>query len=237
MSSSSHQAPKHRAPSTRRDPRAALKTVADALVDGRRGHRHRDRQRLALARGRRAPTRRPPSLVRRRRPRPTAPTTRRPPRPRPRPSPPSRTQLPRPASDRAPEVTRSDSRAAADPQKLDTLSLGKSNAMTRTEDLSDEDPRVIAAGAAVRVRLEPGPVRAASTRCGPASPTGTCTPTTPAPRPTASRRPSPAPRWPPPAPTGRPTRSPRSAGASATSRTATARPAAPGADQRGLGWY
>jgi len=48
------------------------------------------------------------------------------------------------ASDRAPEVTRSDNRAAADPQKLDTLSL-KSKAMTRTEDLSDEDPRVIAA--------------------------------------------------------------------------------------------
>ena len=41
-------------------------------------------------------------------------------------------------------MTRSDSRAVADPQKLDTLSL-KSKAMTRTEDLSDEDPRVIAA--------------------------------------------------------------------------------------------
>jgi hypothetical protein len=48
-------------------------------------------------------------------------------------------------TDRAPVVTRSDSRAAADPLKKDTLSLGKSNAMTRTEDLSDEDPRVIAA--------------------------------------------------------------------------------------------
>jgi len=48
-------------------------------------------------------------------------------------------------TERAPVTTRSDSRAVADPQKLDTLSLGKSNAMTRTEDLSDEDPRVIAA--------------------------------------------------------------------------------------------
>jgi hypothetical protein len=48
-------------------------------------------------------------------------------------------------SDRAPVVSRSERRAAADPQKLDTLSLDKSNAMTRTEDLSDEDPRVIAA--------------------------------------------------------------------------------------------
>jgi hypothetical protein len=50
------------------------------------------------------------------------------------------------ASDRAPVVTRSDSRAEADPLKTETLSLGKTkNAMTRTEDLSDEDPRVIAA--------------------------------------------------------------------------------------------
>jgi hypothetical protein len=44
----------------------------------------------------------------------------------------------------APLVTRSDSRAAADPLKKDTLSLGASNTMSRTEDLSDEDPRVIA---------------------------------------------------------------------------------------------
>jgi hypothetical protein len=49
------------------------------------------------------------------------------------------------ASDRAPVVSRSERRSAADPQKLDTLSLGGGNAMTRTEDLSDEDPRVIAA--------------------------------------------------------------------------------------------
>jgi hypothetical protein len=46
--------------------------------------------------------------------------------------------------DRAPVVTRSERRAAADPLKKDTLSLGTSNAMTRTEDLSDEDPRTIA---------------------------------------------------------------------------------------------
>ena len=48
-------------------------------------------------------------------------------------------------ADRAqPQVTRSDSRAEADPRKKDTLSLGGSNTMSRTEDLSDEDPRDIA---------------------------------------------------------------------------------------------
>ena len=48
-------------------------------------------------------------------------------------------------ADRAqPLVTRSDSRAKADPLKKDALSLGGSNTMSRTEDLSDEDPRVIA---------------------------------------------------------------------------------------------
>ena len=41
-------------------------------------------------------------------------------------------------------VTRSDSRAKADPLKKDTLSLGARNTMSRTEDLSDEDPRIIA---------------------------------------------------------------------------------------------
>ncbi len=41
-------------------------------------------------------------------------------------------------------VTRSDSRAKADPLKKDTLTLGAGNTMARTEDLSDEDPRVIA---------------------------------------------------------------------------------------------
>ncbi len=45
---------------------------------------------------------------------------------------------------RSPVVTRSDSRADADPLKTDTLSLGSSNTMARTEDLSDEDPRIIA---------------------------------------------------------------------------------------------
>jgi hypothetical protein len=43
-----------------------------------------------------------------------------------------------------PLVTRSDSRAKADPLKKDTLSLGAGNTMSRTEDLSDEDPRTIA---------------------------------------------------------------------------------------------
>jgi hypothetical protein len=41
-------------------------------------------------------------------------------------------------------VTRSDSRAKADPLKKDTLALGAGNTMSRTEDLSDEDPRIIA---------------------------------------------------------------------------------------------
>jgi hypothetical protein len=44
----------------------------------------------------------------------------------------------------APVVTRSDSRAKADPLKKDALSLGAGNTMSRTEDLSDEDPRTIA---------------------------------------------------------------------------------------------
>ena len=41
-------------------------------------------------------------------------------------------------------VTRSDSRAQADPLKKRTLSLGAGNTMSRTEDLSGEDPRDIA---------------------------------------------------------------------------------------------
>jgi hypothetical protein len=44
-------------------------------------------------------------------------------------------------------VTRSDRRDAADPAKVDVLDVGgasAANAMTRTEDLSDEDPRTIA---------------------------------------------------------------------------------------------
>jgi hypothetical protein len=43
-----------------------------------------------------------------------------------------------------PLVTRSDSRAKADPLKKDTLSLGAGNTMSRTENLADEDPKVIA---------------------------------------------------------------------------------------------
>src|SRR6478672_9460517 len=50
--------------------------------------------------------------------------------------------------------------------------------------------------------------------------------------PTASRRRCPAPRWPPPARTGRTTRPPRSSGAWSTSRAATGRRAAPGASSR-----
>lgn len=48
---------------------------------------------------------------------------------------------------RAPLVTRSDRREEADPAKADLLAVGgadTANAMTRTEDLSDEDPRTIA---------------------------------------------------------------------------------------------
>jgi len=54
-------------------------------------------------------------------------------------------ELSAPLTARAPEVTRSESRVpAADPLKRETLDLGDSNALTRTEDLSDEDPRTIA---------------------------------------------------------------------------------------------
>jgi hypothetical protein len=51
------------------------------------------------------------------------------------------------ASPRDALVTRSDRRDAADPAKADLLDIGgatSSNALTRTEDLSDEDPRTIA---------------------------------------------------------------------------------------------
>jgi hypothetical protein len=49
------------------------------------------------------------------------------------------------AADRAEQpVSRSDSRAAADPLKKDTLALGSGNTMSRTEDLSDESPQDIA---------------------------------------------------------------------------------------------
>ena len=49
-----------------------------------------------------------------------------------------------PETDRSPVLTRSDSRADVDPRKADTLSLGDGNTMSRTEDLSGEDPRDIA---------------------------------------------------------------------------------------------
>lgn len=50
-------------------------------------------------------------------------------------------------SARSDVVTRSDRRVAADPVKADALAIGDStidNALTRTEDLADEDPRVVA---------------------------------------------------------------------------------------------
>jgi hypothetical protein len=48
-------------------------------------------------------------------------------------------------ADRAQQpVTRSDNRAATDPLKKDTLSLGAGNTMSRSEDLSDESPQDIA---------------------------------------------------------------------------------------------
>ena len=48
------------------------------------------------------------------------------------------------STERSRLVSRSDRRDAADPVKESALSLGEDNAMTRSEDLSDEDPRVIA---------------------------------------------------------------------------------------------
>lgn len=49
-----------------------------------------------------------------------------------------------PLPDREELVSRTDSRAAADPAKSAALTPSVGRAMTRTEDLSDEDPRVIA---------------------------------------------------------------------------------------------
>jgi hypothetical protein len=48
-------------------------------------------------------------------------------------------------SGRSAIVSRSDSRTAADPKKEAALASDDGPAMTRTEDLSDEDPRVVAA--------------------------------------------------------------------------------------------
>jgi len=47
-------------------------------------------------------------------------------------------------SERGQLVTRSDNRAKTDPLKKDVLSFGDDNAVARSEDLSDEDPRTIA---------------------------------------------------------------------------------------------
>src|SRR5690606_12598274 len=68
--------------------------------------------------------------------------------------------------------------------------------------------------------------------CGPRSPAGRTRPPTPPRAPTASRSPCRAARWPPRAPTGSPTRPPRSPGAWTTSPAATAPRAAPGATRR-----
>ncbi len=118
-------------------------------------------------------------------------------------------------------VTRSDSRAKADPQKKDTLSLGAGNTMSRTEDLSDEDPKVIA--------------RALLSTFGWGEDQFGCldslwereshwNPFAENPSSSAYGIPQalPGSKMARPAPTGRPTRSPRSSGVSATSPTATA---------------
>ena len=133
-------------------------------------------------------------------------------------------------AERTPVVSRSsDRREAADPVKEAALSVDGVRRRDRQAGPLRRRPARDRPGAAGGVRLRSPTSSAASTRSTPASPTGTSTPTTPTRLPTASRRRSPARRWPPPAPTGPPTRSPRSAGASATSRTATAARAAPGA--------
>ena len=119
-------------------------------------------------------------------------------------------------------VSRSDRRDAGRPGQGGGAVPADGPAVTRTEDLPTSDPRDDRQGAARRVRLLLGPVRLPRlplTRrerlarrrrqpdvVGVRHPAG------------AAR----APRWPRPAPTGPPTRSPRSAGAWATSRTATA---------------
>src|SRR5690606_26558604 len=81
-----------------------------------------------------------------------------------------------------------------------------------------------------RARSTAGPATSgcASTTCGRVSPAGATPRTTPAPAPTASRKPSRATRWPPTERTGAPTPSRRSGGAWTTSRGATRPLAAPG---------
>ena len=78
------------------------------------------------------------------------------------------------------------------------------------------------------VALLAGRVPAAWTTSSSTNPAAACTPPTPTPAPTASRRPCRPPRWPAPGPTGRPTRSPKCAGWCNTLTPRTAAPAAPG---------
>ena len=129
-------------------------------------------------------------------------------------------------------VTRSDRRSEADPLKsAPARPRGRQRAHPHRGPLR-RGPAHDRPGPAGRVRLRREPVRL------PRLPVGARVALEPArPQPVLGRlrHPAVAARLQDghaPAPTGAPTRSPRSAGASATSRTATARPAAPGATAR-----
>ena len=107
---------------------------------------------------------------------------------------------------------------------------------SREDDLTEATPPP-SPGRCSPVRLRRGPVLLPGLHLHPARAAGTCTPTTRRPGPTASRRRCPARRWPRPARTGRTTPPPRSGGASATSRAATARPCSAWGFKQGHGWY
>ncbi|WP_278258813.1 lytic transglycosylase domain-containing protein [Nocardioides convexus] len=80
---------------------------------------------------------------------------------------------------RDPVVSRSDRRPEADPAKTASLADATGSAMTDERKVVRLRPARHRPGAAERVRLLRRPVQAASTRCGPASPGGASTPTTP----------------------------------------------------------
>ena len=171
MSSSPSQAGKHRASKARRAPKAALKTsltlssmavVATGFAVGSGALSLERRRRARLAADQRG---RPRCGRRRHRRVPARPTGA---------SEQAEADVAAAESDRSQTpVTRSDSRAKADPLKKDTLSLGAGNTMSRTEDLSDEDPRVIARALLVELRLERGPVRLPRLALDPRVATGT----------------------------------------------------------------
>ena len=124
-------------------------------------------------------------------------------------------------------VSRSeDRRAATDQAKKAALAHPRDRRRSRAPRTSPTTTRATSPGRCSASTASPRTSSPASTRSTSARAAGGSTPTTPPPRPTASRRRCPGRRWRRPAPTGRPTPRPRSGGDSATSVMSTAHLAA-----------